>query len=109
MKSFVEFIKKEFYHIFRDPRSLLILFAMPIVQLLLFGYVVKTEIKDATIAIWDKSGDATTAEISEKVLSSGYFQLSKRIRSSSDIHQQFKKGEIKLVLVFEQNFEQNLE
>ncbi len=109
MKSFVEFIKKEFYHIFRDPRSLLILFAMPVVQLLLFGYVVKTEIKDAKIAIWDKSQDAITRKISEKVLSSGYFQLSERINSSEDIHRQFKKGDIKMVLVLEQNFERQLE
>ena len=84
MKSFIEFIKKEFYHIFRDPRTLLILFAMPLVQLLLFGFVIKTEINDADIAIWDKSHDATTQKLTNKILSSGYFKLVKTIDSSND-------------------------
>lgn len=108
MKSFIQFIKKEFYHIFRDPRTLLILFAMPLVQLLLFGYVIKTEIRDAKIAIWDKSRDVTTQKLINKILSSGYFKLEKNIQSESEIEEEFRKGEIKLVIVFEQNFERKL-
>ncbi|MFP4548333.1 MAG: ABC transporter permease [Fidelibacterota bacterium] len=108
MKSFKEFIKKEFYHIFRDPRTLLILFAMPVVQLLLFGFVIKTEIKDATIAIWDKSGDVTTQRLQDKILSSGYFKLVENVEKESDIHNLFKKGAVKLVMVFEQNFDRKL-
>jgi ABC-2 type transport system permease protein len=108
MKSFIEFIKKEFFHIFRDPRTLLILFAMPVVQLLLFGFVIKTEIKDANIAIWDKSGDITTRKITDKILSSGYFKLVKNIYSEDEIHSEFRKGTINLVVVFDQDFDRNL-
>jgi len=108
MKSFIEFIKKEFRHIFRDPRTLLILFAMPLAQLLLFGFVIKTEINDANIAIWDKSHDATTQKLTNKILSSGYFQLLKTIDSSDEIEALFKQGTLKLVLVYEQDFEKNL-
>jgi ABC-2 type transport system permease protein len=109
MKSFIQFIKKEFYHIFRDPRTLMILFAMPLVQLLLFGYVIKTEINDAKIAIWDKSRDVTTQKLTQKILSSGYFLLAKNIRSEKEIEKEFRKGDIKMVLVFEQNFEKKLQ
>ncbi len=108
MKSFLEFIKKEFYHIFRDPRTLLILFAMPLVQLLLFGYVIKTEINNANIAIWDKSRDITSHKLTNKILSSGYFKLVKNIDSREEIDKQFKQGNIKLVLVFEPDFAKNL-
>ena len=108
MKSFIQFIKKEFYHIFRDSRTLLILFAMPIMQLMLFGFVIKTEINDARIAIWDKSHDVTTQKLTNKILSSGYFLLDKNIQSESEIEKEFRKGEIKMVLVFEQNFEKKL-
>jgi len=108
MKSFIEFIKKEFRHIFRDPRTLLILFAMPLVQLLLFGFVIKTEIKDADIAIWDKSHDVTTQKLTTKILSSGYFKLTKQIESESEIDELFKNGALKLVLVYEQNFEKKM-
>ena len=55
MKAFIGFIIKEFYHIFRDKKTLLILFGMPIAQILIFGYGVTNEIKDAKIAIYDNA------------------------------------------------------
>src|SRR6056297_1698615 len=108
MKPFIEFIKKEFYHIFRDPRTLLILFAMPVMQLLLFGFVIKTEIKEANIAFWDKSRDVTTQKLQDKIISSGYFKLVETVNKESDIHDLFKKGAVKLVIIFEQNFDRQL-
>ena len=63
MKRFIGFIKKEFYHIFRDRRSLIILFGMPIAQILLFGFAITNEINNVDIAILDHSKDANTKEI----------------------------------------------
>ena len=57
MKSFRGFIIKEFYHIFRDKRTMLILFGMPVVQLILFGFAIRNEINDAKISIVDHSND----------------------------------------------------
>ena len=54
MKRFIGFVKKEFYHIFRDRRSLFILFGMPIAQILLFGFAITNEINNVDIAIYDK-------------------------------------------------------
>lgn len=108
MKRFWGFVKKEFYHIFRDYRTMIILFGMPIVQVLLFGFVITNEIKNAKIAIYDKSKDEVTIAISNKILSSGYFILEKNISNQSEIEQSFKEGEIKQVIIFEDNFASRL-
>jgi ABC-2 type transport system permease protein len=109
MKKFWGFVVKEFYHIFRDPRSLLILFGMPIIQVLLFGYVITNEIKDAKVAVLDQSKDLVTQKITQKMLSSGYFLLEKNLNGYSEIHNTFKQGVVKLVIVFEQDFAKKLE
>ncbi len=104
MRQFKGFIIKEFYHIFRDYRTLLILFGMPVVQLLLFGYALTNDIKDAEIAILDHSKDELTQKLTSKILSSGYFKLSENLESESQIEGAFRKGSIKQVLIFESNF-----
>ncbi len=109
MKQFIGFVKKEFYHIFRDVRTMLILFAMPIAQILIFGYVVTNDIKDIQIAILDKSKDNTTKKITNKILSSGYFILNQNLSSDKEIENFFKKGDVKEVIIFEPNFAKKLE
>lgn len=108
MNRFGGFVKKEFIHIFRDIRTLLILFGMPVAQILIFGYVVTNEIKEAKIAVYDKSGDVVTREITDKLVSSGYFILSKSIQSEDEIEETFEEGEIKEIIVFEQDFAKQL-
>ncbi|MCX6288006.1 MAG: ABC transporter permease [Bacteroidetes bacterium] len=109
MKRFLGFVVKEFYHIFRDYRTLLILFGLPAIQLLLFGFVITNEIKDARIAIFDQSKDEVTRRISEKVLSSGYFILDKNLSSYKEIEQVFRQGNVKLVLIFGADFSKKLD
>ena len=108
MKAFKGFVIKEFYHIFRDSRSLLILFGIPIAQVILFGYIITTEISDANIAILDHSKDAVTREIIQKTLSSGFFKLAATIERESEIDAIFRKGIAKEVLIFEPDFEKKL-
>jgi len=108
MKRFVGFIKKEFYHIFRDKRSLFILFGMPVAQILLFGFAITNEINNVDIAILDHSKDATTEEIINKIAASNYFSIKQIIEKESDIETIFKKGKVKAVLNFEKDFSKNL-
>ena len=108
MKRFRGFVIKEFYHIFRDKRTLLILFGMPIVQILLFGFAITNELKDGKIAILDQSKDYITQEISNKILSSGYFILYEDLQTDNDIDLVFQKGEIKEVIIFEPKFAEKL-
>jgi len=104
MKRFFGFVKKEFYHIFRDWRTLIILFGMPAIQLLLFGYVITNEIKDVGIAVFDQSKDEVTIKLTNKIASSGYFKIIDQVESYQDIEKIFKKGKVKEIIVFEQDF-----
>ncbi|MGD0710178.1 MAG: ABC transporter permease [Bacteroidales bacterium] len=105
MKRFIGFVKKEFFHIFRDFRTLIVLFGMPVIQVLLFGFAINTDIKDAKIAILDNSKDEMTRKLSQKIVSSGYFILSENLSTSSDIDKIFKVGKIKEVIIFQEDFE----
>ncbi|MFZ4401075.1 MAG: ABC transporter permease [Bacteroidales bacterium] len=109
MKRFKGFVIKEFYHIFRDYRTMVILFGMPFVQILLFGFAITNEINNAGIAILDNSKDAVTRKITDKILSSAYFKLEKNLDNYSQIEENFRNGKIKEVIVFENNFAQKLE
>lgn len=108
MKRFVGFVRKEFYHIFRDKRSLFILFGMPIAQILLFGFAITNEINNVDIAILDQSNDVTSKEIINKVAASKHFSIVGIIQKESSIESIFKKGKVKAVLQFENNFGSNL-
>ena len=108
MKLFLGFVKKEFYHILRDRRSLFILFGMPILQILLFGFAITNEINNVHIAIFDHSKDVATKDIIQKISASKYFTIDQFIESERDIETVFKKGKIKAVLSFEKDFDEKL-
>ena len=108
MKRFIGFIKKEFYHIFRDKRSLFILFGMPVAQILLFGFAITNEINNVDIAIFDKSKDVTTQEIIQKISASKYFSIKHLIANEAEIETVFQKGKVHAVIVFEKDFKKKL-
>lgn len=108
MNPFIGFIKKEFYHILRDPRSLLILLGMPVAQILLFGFAITNEIQNVNVAILDHSKDTYTNDIIHKIESSKYFTVSQLIDSETSIEAVFKEGNVKAVLIFEKDFSKNL-
>ncbi|MCX6256598.1 MAG: ABC transporter permease [Bacteroidia bacterium] len=109
MKRFRGFVVKEFHHIFRDVRTLVILFGIPVIQLLLFGFVVTNEIRDAKIAVFDQSKDYITTRITQKIVSSGYFKIDRKLESASQIEDVFREGNIKMVVMFEAGFARKLE
>lgn len=109
MKEFIGFVKKEFIHIFRDPRTLVILFGLPVAQILTFGFVIRNEIQDVRIAIYDKSKDPVTREITNRLLASGFFLLDRNLTSEKEVETIFKKGRIREVVVFEEGFAEKLE
>lgn len=108
MKRFAAFIIKEFRHLLRDYRTVLIIFGIPIAQLLLFGHVITTEIKDAKIGVLDFSKDEVSIAVTNRLIASGYFKIEKDIRSVEEIEPLFRRGKIKEVVVFEKNFGKKL-
>jgi ABC-2 type transport system permease protein len=109
MKRFIGFIKKEFYHIFRDKRSLFILFGMPVAQILLFGFAITNEINNVDIAVLDYARDNESQKIIEKIKASTYFHVENEILNEKAIEEEFKKGKIKAVLLFEKDFAKKLQ
>ncbi len=105
----LSFIIKEFYHIFRDVRTMVILFGIPVVQVLIFGFAINTEIKDAEIAILDYSKDHMSLELSNKIISSDYFLLSDNLETEDQIEDIFRAGKVKEVIIFGPDFARKLE
>ena len=109
MKRFIGFVTKEFYHIFRDKRTMFILFGMPMVQIMLFGFAITNEINNVNIAIFDQSKDSETQQIINKISASKYFKIQDQITHEAQIESVFRTGKVKAVLVFEKDFIQNLQ
>ena len=105
---FLSFIKKEFLHIFRDPRTMLITLGMPIVQIILFGFAITTEVKNVNIAVFDTSHDVSTQRIINQLQASEYFEIKQMLNSANEINTVFNEGKVELVVVFSDRFDENL-
>ncbi|MBK6545983.1 MAG: ABC transporter permease [Saprospiraceae bacterium] len=108
MKQFLIFVKKEWLHILRDRRTLFILFGMPVAQILIFGFALSNEVKNSKIAILDHSNDAVSQYLIQKIEASNYFEIVENLDSDLEIDAVFKKGNVRLVLVFEPAFSEKL-
>lgn len=103
MKQFWIFVKKEFIHVLRDRKTLLILFGLPIVQILIFGFALTNEVKNSKIVIADFAKDFTSQELITKIEASRYFEIEKSLMSPKEIEAAFKTGKIKMAIVFPEN------
>ncbi|MFZ1518833.1 MAG: ABC transporter permease [Ignavibacteriaceae bacterium] len=108
MKQLIIFIRKEFHHILRDYRSMLVLLGLPILQLLIFGFAITNETKNSNIAILDNAKDETTQIIISKFESSEYFDVERTLNTNTEIEAAFKSGKIKLAVIFQQDFQNEL-
>jgi ABC-2 type transport system permease protein len=108
MKQLISFICKEFYHVFRDRKTLLMLFGLPIAQIVLFGFALTNEIKNAKIVVADYSKDAMTRQLIDEIESSRYFDVERSLMSQGEIEAAFREGKIKIAVVFPPNFSSDL-
>jgi len=104
MKQLLSFVRKEFYHIFRDKTTMLILLGIPIIQMILFGFALSTEVKDTQIVVLAPTHDEASERIIDRLNSSAYFNVFGRITSNKQIEQVFRNGKARLVVVFEDEF-----
>jgi ABC-2 type transport system permease protein len=108
MKQLIVFIKKEFLQVFRDKQSLLMLFGLPIAQIVLFGFALSSEVKNSKIVVADYSKDAVTTQIISKIGASKYFDIEQSLQSADQLQAAFKKGAIKMAVIFPANFANDL-
>lgn len=108
MRQLIIFIRKEFLHVFRDRKTLLMLFGLPIAQIVLFGFALSNEIKDSNIALVDYSKDAVTTRLIGKIEASHYFDIRRTLGDATQLQAAFKKGDIKMAVIFPANFGDDL-
>lgn len=104
MKRFYAFVKKEFLHIFRDRRTLIILFGIPIVQLLLFGYALSNEVRNVKVAVADYAKDELSRRITNQIEASPWFELIDVVESPDHYEELLRSGKAKEIIVFEPGF-----
>lgn len=107
MKHFFSFIKKEFFHIIRDRRTMLIVLGMPVMQILLFGFAINMDVENVRVAVYDPANDETSREIIDHISANPYFIMMGEAHSMGEIESSLMKGKIDVAVVFENNFQTN--
>ncbi|TVQ04864.1 MAG: ABC transporter permease [Balneolaceae bacterium] len=104
MNTFKGFVVKEFRQIYRDKRTLTVLFGMPVIMMILFGFAIRNEITNATIAVLDFSKDEITRAITHQLAMSNSFTLVASLENYHEVEQLFRAGKVREVVVFEHDF-----
>lgn len=102
--QFVTFIRKEFAHVLRDRKTLLILFGLPVMQVIIFGFALTNEVKNARVLVIDHARDGMSAEIIARVHASRYFDVQRIAFAADQVAESFQEDEVKIALVFPANF-----
>jgi ABC-2 type transport system permease protein len=108
MKQVGALIIKEIYHILRDQRTLLVLFGMPVVQIVLFGFALSNEVKNTKAAILDLSQSPTSGQLVAEIEASKYFDLQKVIYSPTEAEAVLRAGLAVVCIIIPQGFEEEL-
>ncbi|MEP7373227.1 MAG: ABC transporter permease [Chitinophagaceae bacterium] len=108
MRQFIVFVKKEFFHALRDRKTLLILFGLPIVQIMIFGFALTNEVKNSKLIIADHAKDMASQQLITKIEASRYFDVERSVLTRKEIEAAFKEGTIRAAIVFPENFNHDL-
>jgi ABC-2 type transport system permease protein len=108
MKQFMIFIRKEFAHVFRDRKTLLMLFGLPIAQIILFGFALSNEVKNSRIVVVDYAKDEASERLIRKIEASSYFETERSLKSAAEIETLFRSGKIRMAIVFPDGFHHDL-
>ncbi len=103
--SFLSFVAKEWRHILRERRTLAMLFAMPLALVMLFGYVISSDIDHTPVAVLDSShGDPLARRLVRKLSAADQFRIVDNVQREADIDGAFRKGTVKMVIVIPPDF-----
>jgi ABC-2 type transport system permease protein len=104
MKQFISFVIKEARHILRDKRTMLILFGMPVVLMLLFGFAITTDVKNVRTVVVTASMDHLTHQAVERLSASEYFNIVATVGTPREAEQMIRRQKADLAIVFGNNF-----
>lgn len=108
-EQFFAFVRKEWYHILRDRKTLFILFGMPIAQILIFGFALTNEIKNSRVAVIDMAKDGMSTRYIAQIEASRYFDVLHYENDPARIDDLFREGKIKAAVIIPANFSGQLQ
>ena len=103
MKQFALFVIKEARHIVRDKRTMLILFGMPTVMMLLFGFAISTDVKNVRTLIVATQPDRQMQQAADRLSASTYFTMVGTAASSSEAERLIRSGRADMAVVYRRN------
>jgi ABC-2 type transport system permease protein len=104
MRALLGLLRKEMQHIRRDPRTLAVVLALPVVQVVLFGYAIRTDVDHVRLAIVDPAPDETTLALRSRFAGADVFELKAVVPRTGDLDRLFQADVIQEAIVFEQDF-----
>ncbi len=107
MNGFASFVRKETLHIFRDPRTMLIALLMPVVQILLFGFALSTEVNNVDVAVVAPHRSETVRQAVERMAANPNFTFTGYI-PSGEIDRMLRSGRADAVAVFADDFDRRM-
>ena len=104
MKQFFSFVLKETKHITRDKRTMLMLFGMPIVMMLLFGFAVTNDVRNVRVVIVMSNADNATQQVADRLAASEYFTLTKVVATPNEAEKAIRDQKADMAIVFSPDF-----
>lgn len=108
MTALLGLLRKEAYHILRDRRTLTVVLLLPVVQVVIFGYAIRTDVKSVRIAIVDPAPDHLTLEIRNRLPAGGIFETVAVLPNTAPLEKLFQSGRAQAALVFDARFGERL-
>lgn len=101
----ISIIRKEFIQIIRDPRTLVLIVVMPIMQLFLLGYAATTDIKNVSLAVWDQSRSTQSRALLDAFRAANYFSIDYTVGSNEEYRQLIESGKIRGALIIPPDYD----
>lgn len=103
-----QMIIKEFIQIFRDPKMRTVIILVPLIQMIIFGYAITTDVKNILSAVYDEDDTVLSREATGNFLHSGYFTVVDWIHSDAEVQKILDKGKALVVIHFKKGFEEEI-
>ena len=104
----ISIIRKEFIQIFRDPRTLVLVIIMPMLQLFLLGYAATTDVKNISLAVWDQSHSQPSRALLDAFRAANYFSIDYPVGSDEEYKNLIEQGKIRAALIIPPDYEVRL-
>jgi len=101
-------IRKEFIQIRRDPRTLVLVVLMPIMQLFLLGYAATTDVKNVSLAVWDQNRTPQSRELLDAFAAANYFRINYSVGSDAEYRDLIERGLARAVLIIPADYDRKL-